>query len=61
MFSIHQLRSSVQIVHGTSSIIGAGLGFAVTGDFVGLFVGSGVGSNVGSVEKKTEKHGVISG
>ena len=58
MFSIHQLRSSVHIVQGTSSFVGAGLGFAVTGDFVGFFVGSGVGSNVGSVENE-RKDGVI--
>ena len=51
MFSIHQLRSSVQIVHGASSD-GTGLGFGVTGGFVGLSVGlllgSGLGSSVGS-------------
>ena len=62
MFSIHQLRSSVHIVQGVSSFVGTGLGFAVTGDFVGFFVGSGVGSgvgpNVGSVENE-RKHGVI--
>lgn len=58
IFSIHQLRSSVHIVQGTSSFVGAGLGFAVTGDFVGSSVGSGVGSNVGSVENE-RKDGVI--
>ena len=59
MFSIHQLRSSVHIVQGVSSFVGTGLGFAVTGDFVGFFVGCGVGSNVGSWKIMKENNEVI--